>query len=581
MKKFLKMMLAVICGVLILRVLGLLIIGIIASSGSKTVPIPSQGLLKVDMSKIALSEQADAVNPFAGGGGAANITPVGIYQAMRAVEMAAEDPAVKGIYLKPDNLSTGIAQLQEFRSALAKFRQSGKPIVAYTENPTTGSYYLASVADKVYMTSSQGGTPTFTGLSTQLIFLGDLLDRLGIKVQLIRHGKYKSAGEMYIRSSASAENLLQNQVFIDALWKSMVGEMAASRGLTPDDINFAIDDLRLCLPQDFVEYGLVDETLTRAQLEDKLAVLSQVEDFKGVKMIPFADYALKKITTNVRSRKKIAVVYANGEIVDGLDKTNVDGDRFASIIEGIRKDSTIKAVVLRVNSPGGSVVASEKIKNELDMLVAEGKPLIASYGNYAASGGYWISNNADKIYSNPTTITGSIGVFGMVPDISKLLSETAHIGVNAVSSNKHGDMFSLTRPFTPEELDFMQRSIEAIYTRFVSLVAEGRDMTPQAVDDIAQGRVWAGSDALGIGLVDEIGTIEDAIAYAAIAGGEPDLKAWNVVEYPAPQTLTDIIVSMTGQNTEDFSVYTKWMDDWKRGKCEFTFASMPYKIEVR
>ena len=581
MKKFLKMMLAVICGVLILRVLGLLIIGIIASSGSKTAPIPSQGLLKVDMSKIVLSEQADAVNPFAGGGAAANITPVGIYQAMRTVEIAAEDPAVKGIYLKPDNLSTGMAQLQEFRSALAKFRQSGKPIVAYIENPTTGSYYLASVADKVYITSSQGGTPTFTGLSTQLIFLGDLLDRLGINVQLIRHGKYKSAGEMYIRSSASPENLHQTQVFIDALWKSMVGEMAQSRGLTPDDINFAIDDLRLCLPQDFVEYGLVDETLTRAQLEDKLAVLSQVQNFKDVKMIPFADYARKKIITNVRSRKKIAVVYANGEIVDGLDKTNVDGDRFASIIEGIRKDSTVKAVVLRVNSPGGSVVASEKIKNELDMLKAEGKPVIASYGNYAASGGYWISHNADKIYSNPTTITGSIGVFGMVPDISKLLSETAHIGVNTVSSNKHGDVFSLTRPFTEEELAFMQRSIEAIYTRFVSLVAEGRDMTPAVVDEIAQGRVWAGSDALGIGLVDEIGTIEDAIAYAAIAGGDADLKAWNVVEYPAPQTITDIIMGMTGQNTEDFSVYAKWMSDWKNGKCEFTFASMPYKIEVR
>ena len=576
MKKFLKMMLAVICGILVLWILGFTLISIIASAGNNQKAVPAVGILKIDLSKALIDEQANEVLTFGSNQG----TPMGIYQAMKAIEAAAEDPGVKAIYLKPDGAVIGLAQRQELRSALAKFRQSGKPIVAYTEAITTGAYYLASVADKVYTTSSIGGTPQLTGISTQMFFLGDLLEKLGVKVQLIRHGKYKSAGEMYIRSSASPENLYQTQTFINSLWKKYAADIAESRGLSVEDVNKAIDDLSLCLPEDFVKLGFADEAVDRQGLEEKLAVLAQVEDFKDVKMIPFPEYAQKKVKPNVRARQKIAVVYANGNIVEGLDKQNVDGDRFASIIEGIRKDSTVKAVVLRVNSPGGSVTASEKIKAELDLLAGV-KPLIASYGNYAASGGYWISNNADKIYTNETTITGSIGVFGMVPDFSKLITGTAHVGVNSVSSNKHGDMMSLTRPFTPDEYAFMQRSIEAIYERFVSIVAEARDKSFEQIDDIAQGRVWAGADALEIGLVDEFGTLEDAIAYAAISAGDADLNAWNVVEYPKTMLMADLFSSMLAPQDEDFSIYMKWYDNWKKGKVEYAFAAMPYKITVR
>ena len=576
MKKFLKMMLAVICGILVIWIIVIMVFSMIAAAGSKPQAVPAEGILKVDLSKVAINEQANEA--FTMGG--TQSTPMGLYQAVRALEVAAEDPGVKAVYLKPDGAAMGIAQMQELRIALGKFRQSGKPLVAYTEKLSTGSYYLASVADKVYTTSSIGGTPDFNGLSSQMYFLGDLLERLGVNVQLIRHGKYKSAGEMYIRSSASPENLLQTQVFVNSLWKSFGGEMAASRGITLEALNKAIDDLVLCLPEDWVQCGLVDEALDRQGLEGKLAVIAQVESFKDVKMIPFAGYADKKVRTNFRSHKKIAVLYANGNIVDGLDKQNVDGDRFASIIEDIRKDSTIKAVVLRVNSPGGSVTASEKIKSELDLLAGV-KPLIASYGNYAASGGYWISNNADKIYSDATTITGSIGVFGMIPEFSKLISETAHVGVNSVSSNKHGDMMSLTRPFTKEEYAYIQRSIEAIYERFVGIVAQAREMTPKQVDDIAQGRVWAGSDALEIGLVDEIGTLEDALAFAAISAGDADIKAWNVVEYPKTMTLTDMFSGMMQKQDEDYSIYLKWYDNWKKGKAEYVFATMPYRMTVR
>ncbi|MBP5488329.1 MAG: signal peptide peptidase SppA [Bacteroidales bacterium] len=576
MKKFLKMMLAVICGILVLWIIGFTLISLIASAGSKTQSVPAEGILKVDLSKVTIGEQANETFTL----GATQATPMGLHQAVKALEAAAEDPGVKALYLKPDGGVLGIATRQELRTALAKFRQSGKPVVAYTEALTTGSIYLASVADKVYTTSSIGVTPTFNGISSQLYFLGDLLDRLGVKVQLIRHGKYKSAGEMYIRSSASPENLHQTQVFINTLWKSFGGEIAASRGLSLEALNKAIDDLELCMPEDFVTFGLADEALDRKGLEEKLAVLAQAESFKDVKMIPFDGYAQKKVKNNFRARGKIAVIYANGEIVEGLDKQNVDGDRFASIIEEVRNDSTVKAVVLRVNSPGGSVSASEKIKTELDLLAGV-KPLIASYGDYAASGGYWISNGADKIYSNATTITGSIGVFGMIPDFSKLITENAHVGLNAVSSNKHGDMMSLMRPLSPEEYAYIQRSIEAIYSRFVDVVAEGRDMTPARVDEIAQGRVWAGADALEIGLVDEIGTLEDALAYAAISAGNEDLKAWNIVEYPKVMTFADMFSGMMGGQDEDYSVYLSWYENWKKGKAEYVFASMPFRVTVR
>ncbi len=311
-------------------------------------------------------------------------------------------------------------------------------------------------------------------------------------------------------------------------------------------------------------------------------MLGQVESFENVQFIPFVDYADAHIKNNFRSSKRIAIIYANGNIVDGYDPQNVDGDRFASIVEEVRKDSTIKSVVLRVNSPGGSVVASEKIRHELDRL-AEVKPLIASYGDYAASGGYWISNGADKIYSDAATLTGSIGVYGMVPDFSKLYKETLHIGVQSVSSNKHSDMFNQARPFTKEEAAYMQRSIESIYATFIGLVSEGRDMTVAQVDEIAQGRVWTGNDAIRIGLVDEIGGLKDALYYAGICGGDENLSNWNIVEYPRELTLIESLTEAINGTVNDYSVYSNWtnyyknwMDRWQSGNREMVFASMPF-----
>ena len=579
MKKFLKTVLAVICGLLIFNLIGFAILMMFGSAFSKTEPIiPTSGILKVDLSKVIVAEQPREDLTFSS---TEQIQTIGLRQATQAIRAAAQDPGVKCIYLKPDGLNIGIANIMEFRKALADFRSSGKPVVAYTENPSTGGYYLASVADKVWVASYQGATPMLTGISSQMMFLSDLLQRLGIKVQLIRHGKYKSAGEMYIRNSASPENRQQTQDFVDAIWEAFASEIALSRGISVGELNAAIDNLSLCLPEDYIEWGLADEIVNRSTLESNLAVLAGVDSFSQVQMIPFTGYLQTHQKNNFRSPNKIAIIYANGQIMDGVSLSDVAGDRFASIAESVRKDSTIKAVVLRVNSPGGSVVASEKIKNELDLLAKE-KVLVASYGDYAASGGYWISNGADKIYCSPSTLTGSIGVFGMIPDLSGFYEDVAHIGIESVSSNKHGDMYSLSRPLSEEEIAFQQRSIEAVYSKFVRIVADGRDMTPAEVDAIAQGRVWAGSDALRIGLVDELGTLEDALGYAATAAGNSDLSSWNVVEYPKPLTWVEELTALFSDAEEnDFSIYSRWYENWKKGKYEVVFADLPYRLEIR
>ena len=564
MKDFVKMVLAVICGILILSIVSFFLtfamIGAMAAAGSGKPVLPKSGVLSLDLSKVVIAEQSQdggslgSVNPaslLAGGEAPADI--IGIWDAVQAVNAAAEDPAVKYIFLRTDGNASGVTALGELRVALERFRTaSGKPVVSYMESPGSASLYLASVSDKIYMNSSLGLTPQFTGVGSQMYFLGDLLKRVGVNVQLIRHGKYKSAGEMYTRSSASPENREQYQRMIDSMWEVLGATIAESRGITVDNLDAAIEGLKLRLPQDFVDCRLVDELLDRKGLEDKLATLAVVDKYKDIKWIAFKDYVDAKVLPG-KAKQKIAVIYADGEIIDGKGKTDIAGDRFASVIAKVAADSTVKAVVLRVNSPGGSVTASEKIKNELDRL-QEVKPLVASYGDYAASGGYWISNRCDKIFSDATTLTGSIGVFGLVPDFSGTAKDIAHVGVESVTSHKHGDMFGLMRPLDAEEYDFMLSGIEAVYDRFTTLVSEGRGIPKETVDEIGQGRVWTGADALKINLVDEIGTLEDAIRYAATAAGDPDLAKWNVKGYPKPLSPMEQFLEMVGNAPKDEDV---------------------------
>lgn len=590
MKDFVKMTLATIAGLFIFgfaaMFLMIAMVGALASAGDTQPVMPREGILQINMSTMALAEQTQEADPFASLTGGQTVTPLGIYSAIQAINAAATDPAVKFIYMKPDGAVAGTAQLEEFRKALKNFRNSGKAVVSYIENPDNASYYLASVSDKIYMTSYDGGMNMFSGLSSQMIFLKDILDRLGVNVQLIRHGKYKSAGEMYIRNSSSPENLEQNRVMVESMWTSWADEIAASRGISTADLNSMLNDLKLNFPEDFLANGLVDELLTRDELENKLCDLYVTDRFEDIKAIQLPDYAKLKSTVNLKSKNKIAVIYAEGNIVDGNEKQQVAGDRFAKIISDVRKDSTVKAVVLRVNSPGGSVLASEKIKAELDLIKGKGIPVIASYGDYAASGGYWISANCDKIYSNATTLTGSIGVFSMIPDISGTLKNKIHVNITPVNSNRHADMYGMMRPLDQAELDYMQASVENIYDEFTSLVAEGRDMTVADVDEIAQGRVWTGADALGIGLVDEIGTIEDAIAFAALSIGAQGISDVQIAEFPKPMTTIDMLIESFGGGENVFAGTAlenveNAFKGWDASESGKVYARLPYEISVR
>lgn len=580
MKDFVKMTLAVICGLFIVSVLSVILtigtIGGIAAAGSVQTPMPKSGILKIDLSTTVFCENEVAMNPMSVLSGS-KINSVQLLKAVKAIKAAAADPAVKCIYILPDNsMNTSLASLEEIRKALEYFRESGKPVISYTEAPSTGGYYLASVSDKIYMTSHIGASQMFTGVSSQLIFLKDILDKLGVNVQLIRHGKYKSAGEMFVRSSSSPENMEQNQEMINSIWNTLSSQIADGRDISVDQINSAIDGLRLVGPQDFLECSLVDELLTADQLKSKLVTFAGVEKYKDVKFMNLPDYAGAKLVGTKLPKNSIAVIYADGQIVDGKEPDQVSGDRFASVIAKVRADSTIKAVVLRVNSPGGSVLASEKIKAELDLL-GEAKPLVASFGDYAASGGYWISNNCQKIFSDAVTITGSIGVFSAIPDISGTLKRVAHINVTPVCSNKHGDMYSMTRPLDADEQEYLHKSIETVYDRFVSIVSAGRGLDPEYVDEIGQGRVWTGAEAEKNGLVDEIGTLTDAIHWAVVAAGNEDPDRWAVTQYPAPLTpFQQMLLNMSGFPAEE-DILASMVEGIKVRK---DIAVMPYQVRI-
>ena len=589
MKDFVKMTLAAILGCIIVGAILMFmtfgIIGSLASLGNTQPVMPREGILTVDMSRITLTEQAVPTDIRTMIEGETRVS-TGIWTAIRAIQEAALDPAIRFIYLKPDGVAGEMGCIEELRTSLERFRSSGKAIISFIETPSNASYYLASVSDKIFMSGYDGGMNMITGFSSSQMFLKDILDRLGVNVQLIRHGKYKSAGEMFIRNGISPENREQNQVMVNSLWKGWADRMAGSRGLSFDEFNALVDNLSLNSPEDFLEHGLVDELMTKEELRERLCGLYGAENIEDIRQVTLPDYAAARVLPNYKAKEKIAIIYANGNIVDGEAKEQVAGDRFAAMIFAVRRDSSVRAVVLRVNSPGGSVLASSKIRNEID-LTREVKPVIASYGSYAASGGYWISSSCDRIFSDASTLTGSIGVFSMIPDFSKT-AEKIGIGTTTISSNRHGDMYSGMRALDNAEIAYMQESVEDIYDTFTAIVAEGRGLDREYVDEIAQGRVWAGTDALDKGLVDQIGGIEDAVSCAISMTGSAntDIGSWLIEEYPKPMTTMDMLMEMLGQNASVFAgtpleaVETAFRD-WDESMTGQVYARMPYEISIR
>lgn len=530
--KFFKNLLAAFVGSLIAFLfLGLLTFGILGGMIGALIPsenavtVAPNSVLRIDLSN-AIGEQTvsdpidlSSIVPYSG-----KTSSLGILDAVRAIDCAASDPAIKFIYITNCSYSSSLAYMEELRSAIERFRASGKPVIAYGQNFSLGGYYLASAADKIY--TDEFASNNILGVSTTIVFLKDLLDRLGVQMQLIRHGKYKSAGEQFIADNISPANREQNQAMVDALWNAVADDICLSRGISREDLDRMVNNLDITTSYQMKDAGLVDGICTVNEMEENLKTLAGADKISDVKMIALNKYAKARIRPDFKTKEKIAVIYADGQI-------NVEGDgitasKFQPIIRDLRNDSTVKAVVLRVNSPGGAVQPAEIIRTELALLQKD-KPLIVSYGTMAASGGYWISAGADKIFSNNSTLTGSIGVFSMIPSLEKTFKDIAHVNPVTVKSHRHADMYSVTRTLDKQETEATQEQIEMIYNKFISIVSEGRGLTPERVDEIAQGRVWCGNEALGINLVSEIGGIQDAIDYAAISA---NLDKYRIVEYP-------------------------------------------------
>ncbi len=453
-------------------------------------------------------------------------------QVVTALEQAKSDDNIKGIYLRFGGAGNvqGTAQLEELRTALIDFKSSGKFIVSYNNSYVQGQYWLASVADKIYLNPE--GALDWRGLASNVIFYKGLIDKLNIDVDIIRHGTYKSAVEPYITDRMSPANRLQMEALTGSMWTTLLNDVSAARNIDVEELQSYADNLSLVTAADAAELGFIDEVLYEDQVNVIIADLiagaekeaeegketEEADDDKDrekFESISLGDYvSLAAVESKKISKNKVAIIYADGQIVDGKGGADITPGAMMEKLQEARKDKNVKAVVLRINSPGGSALASEEIWREVTLL-REQKPVIVSMANYAASGGYYIASPADVILSDRTTLTGSIGVFGVVPSVGNALESKLGITVDVAKTNPHADMANGMRPLSEAEKAYMTKSVENVYTTFVNHVADGRNMTFEAVDKIGEGRVWSGADALGIGLVDGMGGLKDAIALAA------------------------------------------------------------------
>lgn len=440
------------------------------------------------------------------------VEQVGLVDILSAIETAKTDDRVEGIYLNVAQVNCGMGILKDIREALVDFKTSGKFIVAYHENYGNKSYYLSSVADEVYIYPT--GMFGVTGLGTEIPFLKGTLDMLGVDMQIIRgsNNKFKSAVEPLMYTEMSEANRLQTQKYIDALWAEITKAVEASRGVSELEMNRIVDSVLTRTPQDAVNLKLVDGVKYYDEIETLLKEKSKLLAKDELKLFSFKKYVDKFPAHNAEA--DIAIISLEGEIVDGKGGPGqIGGSSASELVRQARKDSTIKAIVLRVNSPGGSALASDLIWREVELAKAV-KPVVVSMGDVAASGGYYVSCGADRIFAQENTITGSIGVFGIIPYTGDFMKEKIGVTFDHVQTNAHS-VLSLNKRLTDDELKIIQNGVDDIYDDFISKVGAGRNKTTAEIDSIGQGRVWAGADAINIGLIDEFGGLDEAVAHAA------------------------------------------------------------------
>ena len=547
MKDFIKFTFASLLGVLlagiVFAILGIVsMVGMMASSDTETV-VKENSIFMLKLNG-TLSERASE-NPFQSFLGEEN-TNYGLDEILSSIQKAKDNENIKGIYLHAEALETSFASLEEIRSALMDFKESGKWIVAYGDQYDQGTYYLASTADKIIVNPQ--GSIAWHGLASQVVFFKDLLGKLGVDMQIFKVGTYKSAVEPFIATEMSPANREQTTAYITSIWNKLLEDISASRNLSVDSLNYYADQMMDLRPaQDYITYGMADTLMYKDEVLSYLKNMSNREADESLRTLSLED--MKNVKRNVPKDKSgniIAVYYAYGEI-DNSTSTDegIDSKKVCRDLRKLREDETVKAVVLRVNSPGGSAYGSEQIWNEVVKMTAE-KPVVVSMGDYAASGGYYISCAADCIVANPTTLTGSIGIFGMFPNMEKLFSDKLGLNFDMVKTNKLADMGDLTRPFNAAESEIMQNYINNGYKLFVKRCADGREMTTEAIEKIAEGRVWTGATAKELGLVDELGGLDKALEIAAEKAG---VEAYSTITYPAKEGMFS---SLLNQSKNDY-----------------------------
>jgi len=588
MKNFLSSLLATITGLVIMTVLVFLIfMGIIASSTSKDPVEVKENSLLVAKFNAQIMDRANE-DPFAllFSGNFMYNEIMGLNQILKDLDKAKADDNIEGIFMRLGSVSAGIATLGEIREAMLDFKESGKFIYAYSDAYTQKSYYLASVADSVFMTPE--GMFLFNGMSAEVMFYKDALEKIGVEMQVIRHGSYKGAVEPFLRNDLSPENREQIESYVGALWGKIVEDISESRGMSVEKLNQIADDLSTIDSDQLVETGMIDgliyydEMLTL--MKGKLGV-EEEDDLEAISLKSYKDAPVKE--KKEYSKDKVAVIYAMGSVVDGnAGEGYISSERISKAIRKARRDKSVKAIVFRINSGGGSGSASDVIHREV-MLAAKEKPVVASMGDVAASGGYYIAAPADTIIASPATITGSIGVFGLFPNVQKLMNDKIGVTTDVIKTNENSNILTIMDPLDPNERVIVQKMIDDFYVNFVNLVAEGRGKSYDEIDAIAGGRVWAGSNALELGLIDMYGGLEKSIEVAAEMAGLEDYRVQSLPRLEDP--MAAILKQLTGGSMVrtdrilqrelgvSYRHYRKIQDIQKMHGIQ---AIMPYEIEL-
>lgn len=588
MKSFFKTLLASVLGVIIgsflMFFLMLMVIGAIVSSGEKSYEVKSGSILHLQFSKSIVDRASK--NPFEG------VSPfsfkpeknLGLNEILANIKKAKTDEKIKGIYLDLDIIPAGFATVEEIRNALLDFKTSGKFIISYSDVYSQKAYYLASVANKVYLNPE--GELELLGLRSEVLFYKRALDMLGVEPQILRHGKFKSAVEPFMLDKMSPENREQQLTYMGSIWKEVVSGIAKERKLTVESIDSMVNNLAIHNAKSAMENGLVDSLYYKDQVVDQLCKLSGVKSDDDLNLVSYSDYAMSPESTKDKkfTKDKIAVIYASGEIGMGQGNSSTIGsDGLSKAISDARKDASVKAIVLRVNSPGGSALASEIIWREL-VLAQKVKPLVVSMGDVAASGGYYISAPADVIVASPTTITGSIGVFGLMFNAQKAMADKLGITVDVAKTHAHSDMLTVYRPLSAEERNVLQNGVEDIYKTFVNRVSTGRKLAESKVDSIGGGRVWSGENAMSIGLVDKFGGLTEAIK---IAAKKAKLDNYRLLELPKQKEAFEAIMEDFGGQAKMWIMKDELGDAFKHYNYLKSMlqkggvvARMPYDVEI-